>query len=131
MISNRGLSLTPRKLSRLPVEKSSMTTTVLPSFNSRSTRCEPMKPAPPVTRICFICGIIEPLNRLPVPWFNSNSFQRVGQRFRQLLAKFGRFDQPGVMRAGEKTCFDQNGRTGLATQHAGETRPLHAEVVQT
>ena len=42
-----------RRFSRLPVEKSSMTTTLLPSFNRRSTRCEPMKPAPPVTRMCF------------------------------------------------------------------------------
>src|SRR5690242_10960108 len=39
------------RLSRLPVERSSMTTTDLPSFNSRSTRCPPMKPAPPVTSV--------------------------------------------------------------------------------
>src|SRR5882724_5202053 len=35
----------------LPVEKSSITTTAFPSANSRSTRCEPMKPAPPVTKV--------------------------------------------------------------------------------
>src|ERR1700743_3633928 len=43
-------SIVPR-FSALPVEKSSMTTTAFPSAKSRSTRCEPMKPAPPVTRI--------------------------------------------------------------------------------
>jgi hypothetical protein len=34
----------------LPVEKSSITTTAFPSANNLSTKCEPMKPAPPVTK---------------------------------------------------------------------------------
>jgi hypothetical protein len=34
----------------LPVDKLSKTITLLPLFNKRSTKCEPMKPAPPVTR---------------------------------------------------------------------------------
>ena len=33
----------------LVLMRSSMTTTDLPSASNRSTRCEPMKPAPPVT----------------------------------------------------------------------------------
>src|SRR3954469_25184492 len=35
--------------SRLPVERSSITTTAWPPATSASTRLEPMKPAPPVT----------------------------------------------------------------------------------
>ena len=44
----------PRASARLdsePVEKSSTTSTSWPSASSRSTRFEPMKPAPPVTRV--------------------------------------------------------------------------------
>src|SRR6266481_6644183 len=36
----------------LPVEQSSMTVTVPPSSSRRSTRCDPMNPAPPVTKVC-------------------------------------------------------------------------------
>src|SRR6266404_4169282 len=46
-----GFPATARRFSALPVEKSSITTTVFPSAKSRSTRCEPMNPAPPVTKI--------------------------------------------------------------------------------
>src|ERR1035437_4278417 len=46
----RGCALITRKFSRLAVERSSMTTTVLPSASRRSTRWEPIKPAPPVTK---------------------------------------------------------------------------------
>jgi hypothetical protein len=45
-------SSTPaRRFSRRPVERSSTTATSCPSSSSASTTCEPMKPAPPVTRI--------------------------------------------------------------------------------
>src|SRR2546425_4679944 len=47
----RGCACTARKFSRLPVEQSSSTTTFFPSASNRSTRCEPMNPAPPVTRV--------------------------------------------------------------------------------
>ncbi len=45
-----GLPETVRRFSALPVEKSSITITLCASANNRSTRCEPIKPAPPVTR---------------------------------------------------------------------------------
>src|SRR5262249_48738475 len=48
MISTR--SRTAARLSRLPVLKLSSTRTVCPAARSASTRCEPRKPAPPVTR---------------------------------------------------------------------------------
>src|SRR5689334_8279745 len=38
------------KLSTVPVERSSTAQTSCPCDNRASTRCEPMKPAPPVTR---------------------------------------------------------------------------------
>ena len=34
----------------VPTDRSSMTATLIPSASSRGTRCEPMNPAPPVTR---------------------------------------------------------------------------------
>src|SRR5258706_10113644 len=50
MIWTRGLLRAKSRLPRLPVEKLSSTRTRCPSPRSRSTMCEPMKPAPPVTR---------------------------------------------------------------------------------
>src|SRR5450756_1910952 len=41
----------PRRFSCLPVLKSSRTRTSCPAVSRASTRCEPMNPAPPVTRI--------------------------------------------------------------------------------
>src|ERR1051326_1788746 len=55
-----GCVCTARRLSILPVEKSSITTTALPSLSKRSTRWEPIKPAPPVTRMGLdlpLCGV--------------------------------------------------------------------------
>src|SRR6266700_2492486 len=52
MTCSLGLEITARRLSRLPVEQSSMTVTLPPSPSRRSTRCDPMKPAPPVTKLC-------------------------------------------------------------------------------
>ena len=37
-----------------PSAKLSSTRTARPSASSRSTRCDPMKPAPPVTRTCAV-----------------------------------------------------------------------------
>src|SRR5438128_1916407 len=53
MILRREFFWTDCKFSKLPVEQSSITTTDLPSASSLSTRCEPIKPAPPVTRMCL------------------------------------------------------------------------------
>src|SRR5579884_1009257 len=51
------------RLARLPVDRSSTTSTVWPSARRRSTRVEPMKPAPPVTRVCTglpgVAGVLE------------------------------------------------------------------------
>src|SRR3989441_2442460 len=46
----RMRSATAARFSRRPVEKSSKTTTSCPPATSCSTKCEPMKPAPPVTK---------------------------------------------------------------------------------
>src|SRR5205823_7924323 len=48
--SRRPNALAKGRLLRAPVEKLSSTRTRAPSARSRSTRWEPMKPAPPVTR---------------------------------------------------------------------------------
>ena len=48
---NEGFSIKEFILDRNPVDKSSSTrTSFAPCFNKYSTRCEPIKPAPPVTR---------------------------------------------------------------------------------
>src|SRR5882724_8655396 len=52
IIRNRGCADTRLRFSSRPVEQSSITTTTLPSASRRSTKCEPMNPAPPVTRTC-------------------------------------------------------------------------------
>ena len=44
------------RFSRRPLEKSSSTRTPRPCVTSRSTVCEPMKPAPPVIRIMLDCS---------------------------------------------------------------------------
>ena len=50
MILSRLLPFAKARLARLPVEKLSSTRTRCPCASRRSTTCEPMKPAPPVTR---------------------------------------------------------------------------------
>ena len=50
----RVIAETARFSSR-PVDKSSSTTTLSPRSRSRSLRCEPMKPAPPVMR--YVCDM--------------------------------------------------------------------------
>src|SRR5690606_24064723 len=58
-----------RRFSRLPVEKSSSTTTCQRAATRASTVCEPMKPAPPVTRASgreSLMGL-PPLGRLKEP----------------------------------------------------------------
>src|SRR4030095_2041004 len=52
--SKRWLSSNGTILSRRPVKKLSRQSTSCPSFSSRSQRCEPIKPAPPVTRIRIV-----------------------------------------------------------------------------
>jgi len=47
MTRKAGFVATCARFSSRPVEQSSITTTDLPSASNRSTRCEPMKPAPP------------------------------------------------------------------------------------
>src|SRR5688572_12536648 len=47
----------PARFSRAPVERLSITRTLWPSATRRWTRCEPMKPAPPVTRQVVGLGI--------------------------------------------------------------------------
>src|ERR1700757_2984886 len=54
MIFNSGCEATFARFSNLPVEQSSITTTDLPSASKRSTRCDPMNPAPPVTSTCLL-----------------------------------------------------------------------------
>src|SRR5690606_41369125 len=49
MKHKRGLS--SGRLLRLPMDRLSSTRTPWPAASKASTRCEPMKPAPPVTRI--------------------------------------------------------------------------------
>src|SRR5690242_19218183 len=49
MIRSAGCLATAWRFSRLPVERSSITSTRLPSRNNLSTRCDPTNPAPPVT----------------------------------------------------------------------------------
>src|SRR6266513_605744 len=48
-------------LARSPVERSSTTVTRSPRAISASTMCEPMKPAPPVTRTCMRRASYPPL----------------------------------------------------------------------
>src|SRR3954467_13628776 len=48
------------RFSRRPVDKSSITATWCPSPTSRSTRLEPMKPAPPVTSPRIRVDLFEP-----------------------------------------------------------------------
>src|SRR5256885_72336 len=50
MSSKRGLASNDSTLSRVPVKKLSMQMTSCPRATSRSQRCEPRNPAPPVTR---------------------------------------------------------------------------------
>src|SRR5215469_2134299 len=52
--SKRGLSTRCATLRLLPVKKLSTQSTSSPSASRRSQRCEPRKPAPPVTRIRFM-----------------------------------------------------------------------------
>ena len=47
------------KFSILPVAKLSRTLTLCPRSNSASVRLDPMKPAPPVTKILFIQHILD------------------------------------------------------------------------
>src|SRR4051812_32959739 len=49
--SSAPRSIAPARFSRLPVEMSSTTVTSSPRSSRASTRFEPMKPAPPVTRV--------------------------------------------------------------------------------
>src|SRR5208283_285836 len=49
-IRSRGFDFTAARFSSLPVERSSITTTRLPLLSRRSTKCDPINPAPPVTR---------------------------------------------------------------------------------
>ena len=48
---SEGWSRTSARLSRLPVDRLSTTKTLLPASSRRATRWEPMKPAPPVTKM--------------------------------------------------------------------------------
>ena len=47
-----GCWRTGLRLSMDPVEQSSITATALSALSKRSTKCDPMKPAPPVTKSC-------------------------------------------------------------------------------
>src|SRR6266550_7175089 len=49
--SNRGPRIKGRIFCRLPVERSSRTTTSSPRASRASARCDPMNPAPPVMRV--------------------------------------------------------------------------------
>src|SRR5207247_8676383 len=55
-----GCVMTARRFSNDPVEQSSISVTDLPSARRRSTRCDPIKPAPPVTRMCSALAIRGP-----------------------------------------------------------------------
>src|SRR5450756_2709705 len=61
----------PRRFSCFPVLKSSRTRTSYPAVSRASTRCEPMNPAPPVTRIrpsmrpSYCAGAARPSPLLP------------------------------------------------------------------
>src|SRR4051794_12111174 len=58
--STRGPN--PFKRSRLPVDRSSITRTWQPAVTRARATCEPMKPAPPVTRTRVPClSIVVPL----------------------------------------------------------------------
>src|SRR5690606_16374284 len=48
--TNRMRSAMAARLSRRPLERSSITVTFAPYLTSASHRCEPMNPAPPVTQ---------------------------------------------------------------------------------
>src|SRR3954449_10689233 len=49
----------PERFSRRPVERSSTTVTSSPRASRASTRLEPMKPAPPVTKVLIRSPILE------------------------------------------------------------------------
>ena len=56
---NFGLAFIASRFSRLPVERSSSEITESPWARRASARCEPMKPAPPVSKT-FILDYAEP-----------------------------------------------------------------------
>src|SRR6185436_6907552 len=86
IIRSAGLAATDLRFARLPVEKSSIMLTEYPSLNRRSTRCEPIKPAPPVTKTRPRVVILFTRSS---EFFHRHLVQSVGDRFSQLLPKRG------------------------------------------
>src|SRR3954452_12469127 len=81
----------PERFSRRPVERSSTTVTSWPRSRRASTRLEPMKPAPPVTRVRIERGMVR-LYYLPpmaLPQLRSLEDEAV-HVFREVAAEFER-----------------------------------------
>src|SRR5678816_2777494 len=101
---NSGCRLTVPRFSRLPVERSSMTTTDLPSCKRRSTRCEPMKPAPPVTMTGRLFSGVEFIGRETGcqlkrrrHWSGFESARDANRRYPHVQSALGRRLQPVVV----------------------------------
>jgi hypothetical protein len=100
-----GWVFTAPRFPRLPVEKSSTTTTRVSFGNRRSTRCAPMNPAPPVTRMWVVA-----------------SFQGLCDGFGQFLA---------VLRIGDLFGFDGIGKISPSIKRRGGCGlATHREIVR-